>query len=215
MSFVTAVRDYVDFINQSYDSMSTHGNLLFLFQHTLLYLLESCKYGFLLSAEPSMGDGPPFLANLGAINVGGDPTREFLSSREPTSERLSSSRVTFFFGEQILCWIFKQPFHLSSDVGHTSPCWKTAFGGRHPSRAGSRAGKHCWSLLLPCCHSVWMEGGGPPVAFLGTFHLFSGSHCPAADGLHDLPRAFGQGRGLLGKGKTPSIFSDQSLFDMV
>ena len=46
MSFVTAVRDYVDFINQSYDSMSTHGNLLFLFQHTLLYLLESCKYGF-------------------------------------------------------------------------------------------------------------------------------------------------------------------------
>lgn len=46
MSFVTAVRDYVDFINQSYDSMSTHGNLFFLFQHTLLYLLESCKYGF-------------------------------------------------------------------------------------------------------------------------------------------------------------------------
>ncbi len=46
MSFVTAVRDYVDFINQSYDSMSTHGSLLFLFQHTLLYLLESCKYGF-------------------------------------------------------------------------------------------------------------------------------------------------------------------------
>ena len=46
MSFVTAVRDYVDFINHSYDSMLTHGSLLFLFQHTLLYLLESCKYGF-------------------------------------------------------------------------------------------------------------------------------------------------------------------------
>ena len=44
MSFVTAVRDYVDFINQSYDSMSIHGNLFFLFQHTLLYLFESLKY---------------------------------------------------------------------------------------------------------------------------------------------------------------------------
>lgn len=44
MSFVTAIRDYVDFINQSYDSMSIHGNLFFLFQHTLLYLFESLKY---------------------------------------------------------------------------------------------------------------------------------------------------------------------------
>ena len=162
-----------------------------------------------------MVDRPPFLANLGAIDVGGDPTRKFLSSREPASERLPSSRVTFLFGEQILCWIFKQPLRLSSDVGHPPACWKTASGGRHPSRAGGRAGKHRWPLLLPCCHSVWMEGGDPPVAFLGTFHLSGGFHCPGADGLQDLPRPLGQGGGLLGKGKTPSIFSDQSIFDVV
>ena len=46
MSFVTAVRDYIDFINQSYDSLSIHGNLFFLVQHTLLYLFESFKYVF-------------------------------------------------------------------------------------------------------------------------------------------------------------------------
>lgn len=49
MSFVTTVRDYVDFINQNYDSMSSHGNLLehlpFIFSHTLLYIFESIKYG--------------------------------------------------------------------------------------------------------------------------------------------------------------------------
>ena len=49
MSFVTTVRDYVDFINQSYDSMSSHGNVLenlpFIFSHTLLYFFESIKYG--------------------------------------------------------------------------------------------------------------------------------------------------------------------------
>ena len=51
MSFVTTVRDYVDFINQSYDSMWSHGNLLenllFIFSHTLLYFFESIKYGLL------------------------------------------------------------------------------------------------------------------------------------------------------------------------
>lgn len=47
MSLVTALRDYVDFINQNYDSMSTHGSLFFLFHHTLLYLFESIKYGLL------------------------------------------------------------------------------------------------------------------------------------------------------------------------
>ena len=49
MSFVTTVRDYVDFINQNYDSMWSHGNLLenflVIFSHTLVYLFESIKYG--------------------------------------------------------------------------------------------------------------------------------------------------------------------------
>jgi hypothetical protein len=147
MSFVTAVRDYVDFINQSYDSMSTHGSLLFYSSIPCFTFLKVVNTVF-LSAEPSMADRPLFLTNFGAIDVGGDPPRNFYP-REPAFERLPSSRVTFLLENKFLLG-FKQP-SFSSNVGDSPPCWKTALSGRHPSWAGSRVGKHHWPSLLPFC----------------------------------------------------------------
>ena len=45
MSFVTAIRDYVDLISQTYDPTCNRETLLVLCHHTLLYLFGSIKYG--------------------------------------------------------------------------------------------------------------------------------------------------------------------------
>lgn len=47
MVFVTAVRDYIDWINSSFDAFGQDMNLVQLVQQTALYLVQSCKVGLL------------------------------------------------------------------------------------------------------------------------------------------------------------------------
>src|SRR5947209_10640123 len=47
MSFVTAIRDYVELLNTLYDSTAGHINSQVLIQETILFLFTSIKYVFL------------------------------------------------------------------------------------------------------------------------------------------------------------------------
>ena len=46
MSFVTAIRDYVELLNTLYDSTAGHINSQVLIQETILFLFTSIKYVF-------------------------------------------------------------------------------------------------------------------------------------------------------------------------
>ncbi len=162
MSFVTTVRDYVDFINQSYDSMWSHGNLLenllFIFSHTLLYLFESIKYGlFYLLTFRWLTDLlylPSWTPHLSKALL----RENFYPLQNPLVNSFTLLEVPpllhnkFFVG-------FLNSFFVSS-------CCTPLISGRYSGRNRSGDGNDCWSILFPRLDSLWLEMATYSVALL-------------------------------------------------